>query len=88
MEVVFSAEVQEQLERMARESGRTEQELVEDAVRGYLRDLAEVREMLDSRYDDVVNGTVETLSAEEVEAYFREKSAKARGSAAAPDVPR
>lgn len=88
MEVVFSAEVQEQLERMARESGRTEQELVEDAVRGYLRDLAEVREMLDSRYDDVVNGTVETLSAEEVEEYFREKSAKARGSAAAPHVPR
>jgi predicted DNA-binding protein len=88
MEVVFSAEVQEQLERMARESGRTEQELIEDAVRGYLRDLAEVREMLDSRYDDVVNGTVETLSAEEVEEYFREKSAKARGSAAAPHVPR
>lgn len=88
MEVVFSAEVQEQLERMARESGRTEQELVEDAVRGYLRDLAEVREMLDSRYDQVVNGTVETLSAEEVEAYFREQSAKARGNAAAPHVPR
>ena len=78
MEVVFSAEVQEQLERMARESGRTEQELVEDAVRVYLRDLAEVREMLDSRYDDVVNGTVETLSAEEVQEYFRERSAAAR----------
>ena len=78
MEVVFSAEVQEQLERMARESGRTEQELVEDAVRVYFGEMAEVREMLDSRYDEVVNGTVETLSAEEVQEYFRERSAAAR----------
>jgi hypothetical protein len=53
---------------------------VQDAVAGYVDELAETREMLDSRYDDIKSGKVELIPGEEVEAYFREKSAAARRS--------
>jgi hypothetical protein len=36
--------------------------------------------MLDSRYDDLKSGRVKPIPGDEVEAYFREKSATARGS--------
>ncbi len=34
--------------------------------------------MLNSRYDDLKSGTVKPIPGEEVEAYFRDKSAAAR----------
>jgi hypothetical protein len=42
-----------------------------------LKDIA-TREMLDSRYDDLKSGKVKPIPGDEVEAYFREKSAAAR----------
>ena len=78
MEVQFEATVQAKLDRMARESGRDAVQLVQDAVAGYVDELAETRQMLDSRYDDIKSGQVKLIPGEEVEAYFREKSAAAR----------
>jgi hypothetical protein len=36
--------------------------------------------MLNSRYDDLKSGRVKPISGDEVESYFREKSAAARRS--------
>ena len=51
---------------MARtETGRAKDELVQDAIAGYFQELAQVREMLDSRYDEIKIGRVEPLDGEE-----------------------
>jgi hypothetical protein len=80
MEVHFKPDVQAKLEQMARDSGRPADELVQDAVAGLFDDLAGTREMLDSRYDDIKSGRVKLIPGEDVEAYFREKSAAAQRS--------
>ncbi len=80
MEVQFEPAVQAKLDRIARDSGRDAVQLVQDAVAGYVDELAETREMLDSRYDDIKSGKVKLIPGEELEAYFREKSAAARRS--------
>ena len=45
MEMHFKPDVQAKLDQMARESGRTSGELVEDVVIGYFDELAHTREM-------------------------------------------
>jgi len=65
MEVHFTTDVQSKLEQMARETGRTSEELVEDAVVGYLDELAHTREVLDRRYDDLESGRVVPIDGEE-----------------------
>jgi predicted DNA-binding protein len=52
MEVHFTPDLQAKLDRLANETGRPQGELVEDVVAGYFDELAGVREMLNSRYDD------------------------------------
>ena len=80
MEVHFTAETEEKLKNIALQSGRgTPDELVQDVVEGYFDELVQAREMLNSRYDDLKSGRVKPIPGEEVEAYFREKSAAARG---------
>ena len=56
MEVHFTPEIQARLDRLAAESGRAKDELVQDAMPGYLDELERTRGMLDSRYDDVKIG--------------------------------
>jgi predicted transcriptional regulator len=80
MEVQFEPALQAKLDRIARESGRDAADLVHDAVAGYMDELAETRQMLDSRYDDIKSGKVKMIPGDEVEAYFREKGAAARRS--------
>jgi predicted transcriptional regulator len=65
MEVRFSPEIQTKLEQMARESGRPSEELVEDAVLGYFDKLANAREMLDRRFDEMESGRVKPIDGEE-----------------------
>jgi predicted transcriptional regulator len=64
MEVHFSAGVQEKLDQIARETGRPKDELVEDAVIGYLDELAQTRELLDRRFDDLETGSVIPIDGE------------------------
>ena len=47
---------------------------------GYVPELVQTREILNSRYDDLKSGRVKPIPGDEVEAYFREKSAAARRS--------
>jgi predicted DNA-binding protein len=77
MEVHFTPELERKLNDLASKTGRGADELVQDVVAGYVDELAGVREMLDSRYDDIKSGKAKLIPGDEVEAYFREKSAKA-----------
>ena len=71
MEVQFEPTVQAKLEQIARESGLDVVQLVQDAVAGYVDELAGTREMLDSRYDDIKSGKVKMIPGEEVFARLR-----------------
>jgi hypothetical protein len=51
----------------------------------YVAELAETREMLDNRYDDLKSGKVKPISCDELLTHFREKSAAARGTGPAND---
>jgi predicted transcriptional regulator len=78
MEVHFKPEVQAKLEELARESGRPSGELVEDAVVGYFDELAQTRDMLDRRFDDLESGRVKLIDGEEAYQRLMEKSATRR----------
>jgi predicted DNA-binding protein len=64
MEVRFKPETESRLHELASKSGRRTDDLVEDAMAGYLTEVAEVRDLLDSRYDDVKSGRVKPLDGE------------------------
>jgi hypothetical protein len=81
LEVHFAPETEKKLRDLAVQSGRgTADELVQDVVEGYFNELALTRGMLNSRYDDLKTGRVKPIPGDEVEAYFREKSAASRRS--------
>jgi predicted DNA-binding protein len=65
MEVRFKPETESRLNELAAKTGRAPDDLVEDAMPGYLAELAEVRQMLDSRYDEVKNGRVKPIGGDE-----------------------
>ncbi len=77
MEVHLTPDLEAKLDKLATETGRAKDELVQDAMAGYFQELAQVREMLDSRYDEIKSGRVGSLDGEESFARLREKS-KAR----------
>ena len=78
MEVHFTPELEKKLNDLATLSGRPADELMQDAVAGWFDELADTRNMLDRRYDDIESGKVKLIPGDEIEAYFREKSEKAR----------
>ena len=81
MEVHFAPETEKKLKDLAAQSGRgTADELVQYVVEGYFEELAQTREMLNSRYDELKSGRVKPIPGDEVVAHFREKSAAVRRS--------
>jgi hypothetical protein len=71
-------DLQAKLDRWVTETGRGPDELIEDAMAAYFDELAQTREMLNNRYDDLKSGRVKPISRDELVADFREKSAAAR----------
>ncbi|MHB8654074.1 MAG: hypothetical protein ACYDA9_09365 [Terriglobia bacterium] len=65
MEVHFNPDLEKKLNALASVSGRGADELVQDAVAGLLDELAQAREMLDSRYDDLKSGKVKPIDGEQ-----------------------
>jgi len=61
MEVHFKPETESRLQELASQSGRPTDELVEDAMAAYLSEVAEVRALLDGRYDDIKNSRVKPV---------------------------
>ena len=78
MEVHFTPETESRLNELATKTGRPTDALVEDAMAGYLKELAGVRNMLDSRYDDIKSGRVKPMDGEEAFARLRHKSEERR----------
>jgi predicted transcriptional regulator len=58
MEVHFKPETEVRLQELAAESGRAADDLIEDALAGYLAEIGQLRATLDKRYEDVRSGRV------------------------------
>jgi hypothetical protein len=74
MEVHLRPETESRLQELAAKTGGGPDDLVEDAMAAYLQELAEVRGMLDERYEDVKRGRVKPLDGEQAFADLRRKS--------------
>ncbi|MGA2134098.1 MAG: hypothetical protein ABSH50_17530 [Bryobacteraceae bacterium] len=74
MEVNFRPDVQAKLDRLATDSGRSANELLQEAFVGYFDEVAELRQTLDSRYDDLKSGRVEPISGDEMKSRLRARS--------------
>jgi hypothetical protein len=64
MEVHFAPELQAKLDQLVIETGCPVEKLIEDALAGYVPELAQTREMLDSRYDDLKSGRAKPIDGE------------------------
>jgi plasmid stabilization system protein ParE/predicted transcriptional regulator len=78
MEVHVTPETAKKLKDLATTSGRAPEDIVEDALAGYLEEVASVRNTLDSRYDDLQSGRVKPIDGEEAFRKVREKSERRR----------
>lgn len=74
MEVRLNPELQARLDKLSTETGRAMGELVEDAVSGFFDELAQTRQMLDRRYDDLKSGRVNPVDGEEAFARLKAKT--------------
>jgi len=74
MEVHFAPDVEKKLHDLAAQSGRGTDELLQDALAGYLDNLGQTRDMLDSRYDDLKSGRVKPIDGEEAFARLKAKT--------------
>ena len=64
----------ERLRELAATSGRAPEELVEDAMSGYLVELAQVRETLDRRYDEMKSGETAGVDGAKVIASLKRRN--------------
>jgi predicted DNA-binding protein len=80
MVVRLSPETEARLQELAAATGRALDDLVEDAMTGYLTELSQVRNTLDSRYDDIKSNRVQPIDGEEIFRQLRHKTEKRRDS--------
>lgn len=80
MEVRLRPETESRIQELAEKTGRAADELVEDAMAGYLFELAQIREMLDARYDELKNGSIMPINGEDAFKALRRRSKQRRGS--------
>jgi hypothetical protein len=64
MEVHFAPELQAKIDQLVVDSGCPVEELIGYAMEAYIADLAQAREMLESRYDDLKSGKVKPVDGE------------------------
>jgi len=80
MVVRLKPETESRLQELAATTGRKPEDLVEDAMAGYIAELAQVRKMLDDRYDDLKSGRVAPIDGQEAINQLRRKSKDRRRS--------
>lgn len=78
MEVNFRPETESRLQELAQQTGRAPNDLIEDAMAGYLKELGETREMLGARYDDLKSGRVKPVDGDAAFSLLRRKSEQPR----------
>ena len=66
------------LNDLATTSGLAPEDIVEDALAGYLEEVASIRKTLDRRYDEFRSGGVTPIDGEEAFRKLREKSERRR----------
>jgi len=64
MEVHFAPDLQAKIDQLVSETGRAPDKLLADAMAGYVAELAETREMLNGRYDDLKSGRLKPIDGE------------------------
>jgi hypothetical protein len=64
MEVHLAPDLQAKIDQLVVETGYAPDKLFEDALAGYVAELAQTREMLSSRYDDLKSGNVKLIDGE------------------------
>jgi len=74
MEVHFTPDVEKKLNDLAAQSGRGADQLLQDALTAYFDELVQVRDMLDSRYDELKSGRVKPIDGEEALARLKAKT--------------
>lgn len=80
MEIHLTPETEKTLKDISAQSGRATDDLVEDAMAGYLQELLQTREMLNSRYDDLESGRVKPIDGEEAFARLKAKTEAQRNN--------
>jgi len=65
MVVKLKPETASRLQELAASTGRAPDELVEDAMSGYLAELSQLRNTLDRRYDQIKSGKVQPIGGED-----------------------
>jgi predicted transcriptional regulator len=80
MVVHLKPETESRIQELAATTGRAPDELVEDAMAGYLAELVQARKMLDGRYDDVKSGRVAPIDGDDAFNRLRRKSENRRNS--------
>jgi len=74
MVVHLKPETESRLRELSATTGRAPEDLVEDAMSGYLEELTRTRKMLNSRYDEIKSGQVKQIDGEEAFNRMRRKS--------------
>lgn len=64
MEIRLKPKTEFRLNELASKSGRPASELIEDAMAAYLTEVAELRNVLDNRYDDIKIKGIKPLDGE------------------------
>lgn len=72
-------DIQAKLGQWATDTGRPAEELIEDVMAGYLEELSQMRETLDSRYDDIKSGRVKLIPGDEVIAAYVKEALRTDG---------
>jgi predicted transcriptional regulator len=78
MEVHLRPEIESRLQELAAKTRRAPDDLVEDAMAGYLQELSQVREAMDGRYDDLKSRRAKPIDGEDALANLRRKSEERR----------
>lgn len=78
MEVNLRPETESRIQELAAKTGRATDELVEEAMAGYLEELAQTHAMLDGRYEGLKSGNVRAVDGEEAFSTLRRKSQERR----------
>jgi hypothetical protein len=74
VQINLTPQTQAKLDTLARETGRKADDLVEDALAGYLDEVGHLREVLESRYDDLKSGRLTAIDGDVALVQLREKS--------------
>jgi predicted transcriptional regulator len=73
MVVHLKPETESRLNELAAATGRAPDDLVEDAMAGYLAELAQLRTTLDRRYDEITSGQTKAVEGEEAFRLLRDR---------------